>query len=44
MRYVEGLAAKEIAGRLKKTDVAIRVMLTRLVQHLQELLGGEEAQ
>jgi RNA polymerase sigma-70 factor (subfamily 1) len=39
MRYVDGLATKEIAMRLKKTDVAIRVMLTRLVQHLQELLG-----
>ncbi len=43
MRYVEGLATKDIATRLKKSDVAVRVMLTRLVQHLQELLGlGEE--
>jgi RNA polymerase sigma-70 factor (ECF subfamily) len=42
MRYVEGLATKDIAMRLKKTDVSIRVMLTRLVQHLQELLGPGE--
>jgi RNA polymerase sigma-70 factor (ECF subfamily) len=39
MRYVDGLATKEIAIRFKKTDVAVRVMLTRLVQQLQELLG-----
>jgi RNA polymerase sigma-70 factor, ECF subfamily len=42
MRYVEGLATKDIAKRLMKTDVAIRVMLTRLVQHLQDLLGPGE--
>jgi RNA polymerase sigma-70 factor, ECF subfamily len=42
MRYVEGLATKDIAMRLMKTDVAIRVMLTRLVQRLQELLRPGE--
>ena len=42
MRYVEGLATKDIATRLKKSDVAVRVMLTRLVQHLQELLVTDE--
>ncbi|HEX4610864.1 MAG TPA: sigma-70 family RNA polymerase sigma factor [Urbifossiella sp.] len=44
LRYVEGLPTKEVARRLNKTDVATRVLLTRLVQRLQELLGpGEEA-
>jgi RNA polymerase sigma-70 factor (ECF subfamily) len=43
LRYVEGLATKEVARQLGKTDVATRVLLTRLVQRLQELLGpGEE--
>jgi RNA polymerase sigma-70 factor (ECF subfamily) len=39
MRYVEGLGTKEIAGRVGKSDVAIRVMLSRAVQKLQQLLG-----
>lgn len=43
LRYLEGLATKDIAARLKKTDVAIRVLLTRLVQRLQELLGSMDA-
>ncbi len=42
LRYVQGLATKEIAQRMNKTDVAIRVLLTRLVQRLQELLEPEE--
>jgi RNA polymerase sigma-70 factor (ECF subfamily) len=42
MRYVDGLATKDIAARMNKTDVAIRVLLTRLVQRLQELLGPGE--
>jgi RNA polymerase sigma-70 factor, ECF subfamily len=42
MRYVEGLPTKEIALRMKKTDVAIRVLLTRLVKQLQEMLGPGE--
>lgn len=39
MRYVDGLATKEIAERLGKSDVAVRVMLSRTVQKLQRLLG-----
>ncbi|OWK34514.1 RNA polymerase sigma factor [Fimbriiglobus ruber] len=44
LRYVDGLPTKDVAARLKKSDVATRVLLTRLVQKLQELLGpGEES-
>jgi RNA polymerase sigma-70 factor (ECF subfamily) len=44
LRYIEGLATKDVAARLHKTDVATRVLLTRLVHHLQELLEpGEKA-
>lgn len=39
LRYVDGLATKEIAQRLNKTDGAIRVMLTRSLDKLQSLLG-----
>jgi len=39
MRFVEGLATKEIAGRLGKSDVSVRVMLSRTVQKLQEPFG-----
>jgi RNA polymerase sigma-70 factor (ECF subfamily) len=38
LRYVDGLQTKEIAERLGKTDGAIRVLLTRSVQKLQEKL------
>lgn len=38
MRYVEGLPSKEIAERLGKTDGAVRVMLTRSLNRLQQLL------
>jgi RNA polymerase sigma-70 factor (ECF subfamily) len=41
LRYVEGWPTKQIAEHLNKTDVAIRVMLTRTVQKLQEMLGEE---
>ena len=41
MRYVENLPSKEIAQRLGKTDGAVRVMLTRSLSKLQELLGTE---
>jgi len=44
LRYVEGLPTKDVAARLGKSDVAIRVLLTRLIQKLQELLGpGEDS-
>lgn len=39
LRYVEGIPSKEIAQRLNKSDVAIRVMLTRSLKRLQSLLG-----
>jgi len=42
LRYGEGLPTKEVARRLNKTDVATRVLLTRLVQRLQELLGTDK--
>ena len=38
MRFVEGMATKEIADRVGKSDGAIRVLLTRTVAHLQEIL------
>ena len=41
MRYVENLPSKEIAQRLGKTDGAVRVMLTRSLGKLQELLGTQ---
>jgi RNA polymerase sigma-70 factor (ECF subfamily) len=43
LRYVEGLPTKEVARRLNKSDVAARVLLARLVQRLQELLGPGES-
>lgn len=43
LRYVEGLATKEIAERTGKTDVAVRVLLSRLIRKLQELLEPGEA-
>lgn len=39
LRYVDGLPTKEIAQRLNKTDGAVRVMLTRSLDKLQQLLG-----
>jgi len=42
MRYVEGLATKDIGERLGKTDVAVRVMLTRTIQKLQQMLVEPE--
>jgi len=38
MRYLEGLPSKDIAQRLGKSDGSIRVMLTRSLAKLQELL------
>ncbi|HEX3148939.1 MAG TPA: sigma-70 family RNA polymerase sigma factor [Gemmataceae bacterium] len=39
LRYGEGLATKDVAQKLGKSDVATRVLLSRLVQQLQEKLG-----
>lgn len=35
LRYVDGLPTREIAARLGKSDVAVRVMLSRTMQKLQ---------
>jgi RNA polymerase sigma factor (sigma-70 family) len=37
-RYIDDLPTKEIAARIAKTDVAVRVLLSRTVQKLQELM------
>jgi RNA polymerase sigma-70 factor (ECF subfamily) len=42
LRYVEGLPTKEIAERVGKTDGAVRVLLTRSLARLQEVLGPQE--
>jgi RNA polymerase sigma-70 factor (ECF subfamily) len=41
LRYIENLPSKEIAERLGKSDAAIRVMLTRSLKRLHELLGEQ---
>lgn len=41
LRYIDNLPSKQIAERLGKTDAAVRVMLTRSLKKLQELLGEE---
>lgn len=38
LRYVDGLPTKEIAARLGKTDVAIRVLLSRSLRQLEGTL------
>ena len=38
MRYVEGMATKEIAEKLGKSDVSIRVLLSRTLKKLEKLL------
>jgi RNA polymerase sigma-70 factor, ECF subfamily len=38
-RYMEGLSSQEIATRLQKTDGAVRVLLTRTLKKLEELLN-----
>ncbi|MCA9020110.1 MAG: sigma-70 family RNA polymerase sigma factor, partial [Planctomycetaceae bacterium] len=42
LKYVEGLSAKEIADQLDKSDVAVRVMISRSMVKLQELLKHED--
>jgi RNA polymerase sigma-70 factor (ECF subfamily) len=39
LRYVDGMPSKQIAAQLGKSDGAVRVMLTRSLKLLQELLG-----
>jgi RNA polymerase sigma-70 factor (ECF subfamily) len=42
LRYVENMPSKQIAERLGKTDGAVRVMLTRSLARLRELLGPDD--
>ena len=39
LRYVDGLPSKEIALQLGKSDGAVRVLLTRSLDKLQQILG-----
>ena len=39
LRFVEGLPTKEVADRLGKSDGAVRVLLTRTLSKLQEILS-----
>ena len=43
MRYGQGLPTKDIAARLGKSDGAVRVMLTRSLRKLKEILGPDAA-
>ena len=38
MRYAQGLPTKQIAEKLGKTDVAVRVLLSRSMRQLEKLL------
>jgi RNA polymerase sigma-70 factor, ECF subfamily len=41
LRYLENMPSKQIAEKLGKTDGAIRVMLTRSLAKLQQILGTD---
>ena len=43
LRYVVGMPTKQIAEKLGKSDGAVRVLLTRTLNRLQEILGPEAA-
>jgi RNA polymerase sigma-70 factor, ECF subfamily len=43
LRYVEGLSTRQIASQMGKSDVAIRVMLSRSIRKLQEMLGSDRS-
>jgi len=43
LRYSDGLPTATIAEQMGKSDVAVRVMLSRIVAALQTLLGVEES-
>lgn len=43
LRYFEGLSSAEIAERLGKSNGAVRVMLSRSLSKLQDLLGPDAA-
>jgi RNA polymerase sigma-70 factor (ECF subfamily) len=39
LRFLENLPTREIAARMGKTDVSVRVMLSRTIKQLEEELG-----
>ena len=41
LRYLEGMPSKQIADKFGKSDGAIRVMLTRSLAKLQQVLGTD---
>ena len=41
LRYIENLPSKQIAEKIGKSDAAVRVMLTRSLKKLHELLADE---
>lgn len=41
LRYLESLPSKEIAARMHRSDGAVRVLLTRTLQQLRQVLGDE---
>ncbi|MCE9545037.1 MAG: sigma-70 family RNA polymerase sigma factor [Planctomycetia bacterium] len=43
LRYVLGLPSKEIAQQMGKSDGAVRVLLTRSLKKLEDLLGPDAA-
>lgn len=43
LRYVENMPSKEIAERMGKSDAAVRVMLSRAVRKLQDILGDDSS-
>jgi len=43
LRYAEGLPTREIAERIGKSDAAVRVLLSRSLSRLRDLLGPEAA-
>ena len=42
MKYIENKPSKEIAEAIGKSDAAVRVMLTRTMKQLHELLAAQE--
>lgn len=43
LRYVDGLSTRQIADVMGKSDVAIRVTISRSIRKLQEKLGRDDA-
>ena len=43
LRYLQGLPSKEIAAKIGRTDGATRVLLTRSLDKLQQIMGEDDA-